>query len=186
MRYCCQENPHEHREEHTQYPEKSNVWGGILGNKIIGPFFIDGNLNGEKYHEMLHDQIVPAIRDAAAERNINFNDIYFQQDGAPAHFTLNVRGYLNLTFPNRWIGRGSYFAWPPRFPDLTPLDYFLWGFLKDRVFRTKPDNLQEMNDRIIENCGYIDDDILERVRESFKTRLFVCMDEGGKQFEHVL
>lgn len=32
---------------------KVNVWAGLISNNIIGPFFIDGNLHGEKYLELL-------------------------------------------------------------------------------------------------------------------------------------
>src|SRR5437588_198499 len=58
-RYRSNENPHWMREEHTQYPEKVNVWAGIVGNHIVGPFFIDGNLNGDKYLELLQNNVVP-------------------------------------------------------------------------------------------------------------------------------
>lgn len=37
------------REEHTQYPEKINVCPEIIGNHVIGQFFIDVNLNGDNY-----------------------------------------------------------------------------------------------------------------------------------------
>ena len=53
--------------------------------------------------------------------------LWFQQDGAPAHFALDVREYLNNIFPNGWIGRGGPVQWPPRSPDLTPMDFFIWG-----------------------------------------------------------
>ena len=43
---------------------------------------------------------------------------------APVLLTHSAReGYLNECFPNRWLGRGGPVAWPPRSPDLTPLDY---------------------------------------------------------------
>ncbi|KAJ4428267.1 hypothetical protein ANN_24284 [Periplaneta americana] len=42
------------------------------------------------------------------------------------HFSLDVRRHLNATFPGRWIGRDGT-AWPPRSPDLNPLDFYLWG-----------------------------------------------------------
>lgn len=60
-RYWAQENPHVGRETHTQFPEKLNVWCGILGNHIIGPFFIEGNLTGPLYLQLLEDAIVPKI-----------------------------------------------------------------------------------------------------------------------------
>lgn len=184
-RYWCQKNPNEHREAHTQRPKKLNVWAGILKDEIIGPFFIDGNLDGPKYILLLHNDIVPAMRASAARQNIQWNDVYFQQDGAPAHYAVLVRTYLDLVFPNRWIGRLGPISWPPRSPDLTPLDFFLWGFLKDKVFRTAPANLQEMQDRILENCLIPDQEMFARVRRSFEDRILLCMHEEGKQFEHL-
>lgn len=181
-RYWSTENPHVFREEHTQYPLKRNVWAGILKNEIIGPFFIEGNLNAEKYLQLSIDEIVPAMRVSAQNQNIPWNQVHFQQDGAPPHYAVMVRTYLNEIFRNRWIGRGGPIKWPARSPDLTPLDYFLWGFLKDRVFRTKPQNLDEMCDRIVEYCTIPDDDMFQRVRESFEERIIVCMAEEGKQF----
>lgn len=186
-RYWCQQNPNEYRQAHTQYPQKLNVWAGIFGREIIGPFFINGELNGPKYVLLLHNQIVPAMRASAARQQIPWADVWFQQDGAPAHWARLVRDYLDLVFPNRWIGRDGPWLWPPRSPDLTPLDFFLWGFLKDKVFRTGfPRNLQEMRDRIEENCLLVDEEMLGRVRESFTERIFLCMHEDGKQFEHLL
>ena len=52
--------------------------------------------------------------------------MYFQHDGATSHYARHVMQHLNDTFPNRWIGRGSTIKWPPRSPDLTPLD-FVYG-----------------------------------------------------------
>ena len=46
------------------------------------------------------------------------------------HFSQVVRQYLNHKFPNRWIGRGGIKNWPPRSPDLNPLDYHVWGHMK--------------------------------------------------------
>lgn len=185
-RYWCQENPYEYREAHTQRPQKQNVWAGILANEIIGPFFIDGNLDGLKYLLLLHNEIVPAMRASATRQNIPWNEVYFQQDGAPAHFLRMVRDYLDLVFPNRWIGRGGPILWPPRSPDLTPLDYFLWGYLKDKVFRTSVTSLREMEDRILANCLIPDENMFERVRQSFGQRILICIHEEGKQFEHLL
>jgi len=44
---------------------------------------------------------------------------------------------LNDTFSNRWIGRGSTINWPPRSPDLTLLDFCLWGLMKNEVYKKK-------------------------------------------------
>jgi hypothetical protein len=62
--------------------------------------------------------------------------VIFQQDGAPPHWGRIVRGYLDAAFPNRWLDRDGPLAWPPRPPNITPLDFFLWGYVKDKVYAT--------------------------------------------------
>lgn len=124
-RYWSEDNPHWMLESHTQRPLKLNVWTSIIGNFIIGPFFIDGNLTTARYLDMLTDSVIPAIQGT----NIEFNQVWFQQDGAPAHFGRPILNFVNNTFPNRWIGRRGTTEWPARSPDLTPCDFFLWGHL---------------------------------------------------------
>jgi hypothetical protein len=52
-------------------------------------------------------------------------------------------------FPGRWIDRVASIAWPPRSPNLTPLEFFLWAFVKARVFvALLPANIFELRTRI--------------------------------------
>ena len=74
--------------------------------------------------------------------------ITYQQDRVPPHWSMDVRRSLNATFPNRWIGRDGRISWPPRSPDLTSLDFFLWGYVKDRVFVTPVNDIGELQNRI--------------------------------------
>ena len=73
---------------------------------------------------------------------------YFQQDGAPPHFALTVRAYLDRTFPGRWIGRSGPLPWPPHSPDLTPCDFWLWGMVKERTYSRKIRDINDLKDRI--------------------------------------
>ena len=74
--------------------------------------------------------------------------MYFQHNGAPPHYTRHVSEYLNESFPKRWLGRGGRVAWPPRSPDLTPLDYYLWGHMNTLVYETKVETRAALRDRI--------------------------------------
>lgn len=193
-RYWSDENPHFFREGHTQHPEKINVWAGILGDTVIGPLFINGNLNGDTYLEMLDTTIQPLIveeienqLDIDGNRNLNENLIHFQQDGAPPHYVLPVRQFLNDAFPGQWIGRRGPIEWPARSPDLTPLDFFLWGHLKSIVFKTKPDSIEDLRQRIITECRYnIPREVFHNVRTEFENRLYYCLAQDGMHFEHLI
>ncbi|KAG8322571.1 hypothetical protein J6590_020274 [Homalodisca vitripennis] len=83
----------EEREQHTQHPEKLNVWLGILRDQFVGPFFIDGNLDAEVYQEILQNQVHPAIQVATN----NCNEVLFQLDGAPPHYNLGIPKHTNQT-----------------------------------------------------------------------------------------
>src|SRR5580765_6641648 len=87
-------------------------------------------------------------------------DMYFQQDGAPPHYSRLVTEHLNLTFPGRWIGRGGPINWPARSPDLTPLDFYLWGHLKEKVYHDRPTTPENMKERIRNACRDIRPEIL--------------------------
>ncbi|GFU11403.1 uncharacterized protein TNCV_4041101 [Trichonephila clavipes] len=48
-------------------------------------------------------------------------------DGAPVHFCVSERNWLDMAYPGCWIRSGGSVLWPSRSPDLTPLDFFLYG-----------------------------------------------------------
>ena len=77
------------------------------------------------------------------------NNLWWVQDGATAHRTNNVRDRIRAFFGRRVIAMGHDHDWPARSPDLTPCDFFLWGWIKQRVYVTPPHNVQELRDRIL-------------------------------------
>lgn len=120
-RYWSDNNPCWAEDRRGQINPKVNVWCGIFNNRVIGPVFIEGNLTATRYLTLLRNQLENFIDELPLnDRRI----MYFQQDGAPPHFSLEVRAYLDELLPERWIGRRGPVEWPPRSPDLTPLDFF--------------------------------------------------------------
>ena len=73
----------------------------------------------------------------------------FQNDGTPAHYNRLVTHRLHLTFPERWIGRGGDVQWPPGSPELTPLDFCLWGWMKGEVYKENSNTREELVARIV-------------------------------------
>jgi len=139
-----EENPHE-LYEHERDSLKVNVWCGLANNRIYGPYFFDEKtVNGASYLHMLQTFFLPQLRQVRGR----LRRAIFQQDGAPPHYASDVRAYLDKTFGDRWIGRGGPLAWPPRSPDLNPLDFYLWGHIKTLVYRTKPTSIDDLKERI--------------------------------------
>ncbi|KAL1267623.1 hypothetical protein QQF64_032986 [Cirrhinus molitorella] len=119
-RYWSDTNPHWIDPSKTVGTKKVMVWCGIWGTKIVGPFFINGNLKATGYLKLLHDDVFPSLCTEAG----TFPE-FFQQDGAPPHYGCQVRAFLDEQFPEKWIGRRGPVEWPPKSPDLTPLDLSL-------------------------------------------------------------
>lgn len=108
VRYWFDENLRIFREGHTQFPQKLNVWAGILGNYMVGPIFFDGNLNGDNYLNMLETEITAAINNIITNHRHEFpQHLIFQQDGASPHYAVRVRNYLNTVFPGRLMDDGD-------------------------------------------------------------------------------
>ena len=85
---------------------------------------------------------------------------------ATVHFHRNVRVLLNRVLQQRWIehaakGDNHLLPWPPCSPDLTPCDFFLWGFVKDSIYVPPlPMSLNELRDRITHALQTITADML--------------------------
>lgn len=188
-RYWSVENPHWMLEHHTQHPQKINVWVGIIGQQIIGPYFLENTLTGDGYLNLLRNHIVPAILNLFPNGNhvgMPNRDLWFQQDGAPPHYALNVRRYLDTMFAGRWIGRRGAIEWPARSPDLNPLDFFLWGHLKTQVYKEKPRNLEDLRIKIRHEIQLISPNGLQNTIRHFWERLGYCQAAEGRQFEHLI
>ena len=69
--------------------------------------------------------------------------------------------------------------WPPRSPDLSICDFFLWGYLKEKVFRSRPHNLEELKMRIREEIAAIPLEMCRRAAENFRHRLQQCIATDG-------
>ncbi|GFX07253.1 transposable element Tc3 transposase [Trichonephila clavipes] len=80
--------------------------------------------------------------------NHDVQELWFQQDGATCHTARATIHLLKDTFGDRLISRFGPVHWPPRSCDLTPLNYFLWGYFKSLVYADKPQTLDHLEDNI--------------------------------------
>jgi len=90
---------------------------------------------------------------------------------------------LDATFLNRWIGREGPTSWPPRSPDITQLDFFLWRYVKDKVFWTPVPDITNLKARITDAFGTITEDMLENTWRETDYRLDVLRATKGAHVE---
>ncbi|GFW85976.1 hypothetical protein TNCV_1967841 [Trichonephila clavipes] len=101
--------------------------------------------------------------------NHDVQELGFQQDGATCHTARTKINLLKDTFGDRLISRFGPVNWPPRSCDLTPLDYFLWGYVKSLVYADKPQTLDHLEDNIRRVIADIRPQMLEKVIENWTT-----------------
>ncbi|GFX05673.1 uncharacterized protein TNCV_3197901 [Trichonephila clavipes] len=127
------------------HPEKLTVWCAVWAGGIIGPYFIKNDeghnvtVNGDRYRAMITNFFIPELN------NHDVQELWFQQDGATCHTARATIDFLKDTFGDRLISRFGPVNWPPR---STPLDYFLWGYVKSLVYADKPQTLDHLEDNI--------------------------------------
>ena len=152
---------------------------------MIGPYFFNGTLTGQRYLNFLENELPLLLQEA------NFNQrqqqLYLQQDGGPAHNSAIVRDFLNRVYPERWIGTNGHIRWPARSPDLSPLDYFLWGYLKNVVYQTPTRYIEDLQNKIRLACAGVTQETLRAVtNDELIKRYEMCVQNNGETFEHLI
>ncbi|GFX92756.1 uncharacterized protein TNCV_4876131 [Trichonephila clavipes] len=110
------------------------VWCALWAGGIIGPYFFKNDeghnvtVNGDRYRAMITNFFIPELN------NHYVQELWFQQDGATCHTARATIDLLKDTFGDRLISCFGPVNWPPRSCDLTPLDYFLWGYVNSLVY----------------------------------------------------
>jgi hypothetical protein len=187
MRYWADTNPRELHQRPLHSP-KVTVWCAISSAGIVGPWFFEENevtvtVNSDRYVNMLEEFFFPRLDE------LDLGDIWFQQDGATAHTSRASMAVLREHFPERLISIRGDLEWPARSPDLTPCDFFfffLWGFLKFRVYVNRPRTLQDLKANIRAEIANIPAAMLVRVMTNATNRLIQCMDNGGRHLRDMI
>ena len=152
---------------------------------IIGPFFFedaDGHtqtVNKERYVDILNWIALQRVSPGA-------DQLRFKQDGATPHTTRVTLQWLEERFGTRLISRGTHTPRPAHSPDLTPLDFYLWGFLKSIVYEEDPKSLTGLKTAIRRAVRSVPAAMCARVIDGVMKRVNVCHLRKGSHLEHVL
>lgn len=161
----------------TLFPKSLMVWGGVSANGTTELIFIDKSIkiNAKTYQdEIIKKAIIPW-------KQINPGMI-FQQDWAPAHGAKSTLAFLDTKIKD-YLGKD---LWPPNSPDLSPLDFSVWGVLDEHLSRQKINNLQDLRRELLKAWAKLDLAYLRRTVESVKKRIQACIDADGGHFENLL
>ena len=172
-------NPYINIECKNQSQQKIMVWVGLFAGEVIGPFWIESKMNNQLYHELIINKVWPAIR-----TKVTKHQLWFQQDGATCHTTANNLDFLREKFRGRLISNKAEVTWPPNSPDLNPLDFFLWGYVMQHVYRIKPSSISDLKTIVEDFIASIDPDLIKKACASARKRFQMMKIENGGRFEH--
>ncbi|RWS02895.1 uncharacterized protein B4U80_03395 [Leptotrombidium deliense] len=103
------------------------VWCGICAHGALKPIFVESGvqINAQYY---INHVLKPFFR-RDANRLFPEKNFVFHQDSAPSHTAKRTLQYLkeqkvNFITPDQWM---------PSSPDTAPMDYFVWGYVKNQV-----------------------------------------------------
>ncbi|GFU68386.1 uncharacterized protein TNCV_3077741 [Trichonephila clavipes] len=137
-------------------------------------------VNGDRYRAMITNFFIPELN------NHDVQELWFQQDCTTCHTVRATIDLLKDTFGNRLISRFGPVNWPPRSCDLTPLDYFLWGYVKSLVYADKPQTPDHLEDNIRRVIADIRTQMLEKVIENWTSRLDYIRASRGSPMPEII
>ncbi|GFX95419.1 uncharacterized protein TNCV_3684711 [Trichonephila clavipes] len=137
-------------------------------------------VNGDRYRAMITNFFIPELN------NHDVQELWFQQDDAICHTTRATIDLLKDTFGDRLISRFGPGNWPPRSCDITPLDYFLWGYVKSLVYADKPQTLDHLEDNIRRVIIDIRPQMVEKIIENWTSSLDYIRASRGSPMPEII
>lgn len=142
--------------------------------RIVGPIFFMQTITAARYISDILEPFIALLNEDEIEYS------WFQQDSAPAHTSHICLRFLEDVFADRVI---THPLWPPRSPDLTPLDFYLWGELKGKVYEQDPQDLNDLRAAISAQINQISEQNLEDTFANLVKRVQLCREtQGGGSF----
>lgn len=93
-----------------------------------------------------------------------------------------MKQHLIEEFEEQIIGYKDFVECPSYSPDLTPMDFFQWRYLKQQMYY--PPIFQDLQRCIRDADSNVSPSMLQRVQREFQTRVHMCIGADEGKFEH--
>ena len=154
------------------------VWCAVAEFGIWSPYFFEEDVtvtvNSDRYCEMLKTFLRPKLNMLH-----KMNNAWFQQDGATAHTFQCAMGLLREMFPGHLISLRGDISWSIHSPYLNPCNFFLWGYLKSKVYIDRPCSIEQLKHSICQEITAILHEMTHQVIDYFHEHLWQCVDNNG-------
>ena len=165
--YWATENPCDIHQK-PLHSEKVIVWCAVASFGVIGPSFFEDKagravtVNSACYAELLRTFLEPELQRLGVESQTP----WFQRDGATAHAVRTAMRLLNEMLPARVISQRGNIEWPARSPNLNACDFFLWGYLKSKVYKKKLRTMVDLKQNIRDEVAAVSPTMLQQVMQN--------------------
>eukprot|EP00095_Tigriopus_kingsejongensis_P000684 snap_masked-scaffold340_size202118-processed-gene-1.17 protein:Tk00684 transcript:snap_masked-scaffold340_size202118-processed-gene-1.17-mRNA-1 annotation:"hypothetical protein AND_000720" len=149
----------------SKHPASSMMLGYVgADGKAFPPIWFEGSVNNPTYKKDLIHKVFPTL-----DATYGPNGYIWTQDGAPAHTSMNVQGYLE-----RRLGSDGFWSkevWPPSSPNLNPLDYSIWGHVESRACANHDSNTNTLRQSVEAVWRDMTADYVKSACQAFRSRL---------------
>ena len=177
-------HPDDHYVEFEQGADQVMVWMGLTGNGLVlGPHFVQGRLDTREYMRIVRYHVIQ--RDFV-RLGIDKAISWWIQDGATPHTSNASLRYLRGQFPRKVVNNRGDVEWPPRSPDLTVCDFFLWGYMKQQIWEQpqnlQPQTLDQLKASITNVAANLDPQMIRNAFAGMVNRVNKCFGKNGNTF----
>jgi hypothetical protein len=144
----------------------------MSAHRVTGLIFYDDTVHAVRYANNIQRQFFAELTEEERLYGV------FQHGSAAPHMARVSLEALREVCDDRVIGRG---LWPPLSPDLKPCDFYLWGSLKNKVYKTDPHTLEEVRHDIRREISTVSGEEFQKVNNVFR-RYTECIWSGGQHF----
>ena len=167
---------------HTcSFSKKIMVCGAVSYRGLSKLVVVDPSktkIDSDAYQSVLK-KVLPSVRKLYPEE-----DWIFVQDSAPSHRSNSTQEFLSKETPSFIPADG----WPPHSPDLNPLDYHVWGELRERVYRGRREpfaSLEELTAAAVAAWKAIPLENVRKAIDRFRPRLDLVAEAEGGPIQHL-
>ena len=166
-------------QEYEIHSEKITVWWAIHSTGVLDTHYFENETDRKEDYCQFLDTYVRQESQKFPQNSL------CQQDSASTHTRHGACELLGDIFEEKWIGKFRPLELPTRSPDLRPPDFFLWGYVRNKVFRTPINNLTQLKRRITHAMRSITQGMIEKVWKNLDNCLDVIIREDGSHTEHL-
>ena len=122
-----------------------------------------------------------------AHKEEDIGNFWFQQNGAMCHTAEATLDVMRTVFEDRIFSRRADVVWPPWSCNVTPMDCYLWGAVKDKCYADKPETIHALKNNIREaDIDEIQLHTIDNVLKNWTDCLGYCMTSRSSHLNEII